>query len=62
MLKQGRFTGALGTYFASPVAADGHIYFTSQSGVVAVLAPGGDLAPIVVNESISARPGTPPVW
>ena len=26
VIKQGRLTGALGNYFASPVAADGHIY------------------------------------
>ena len=59
VIKQGRLTGALGNYFASPVAADGHIYFTSQPGVVAVLAPGGDLTPIVVNplnEDVYATP------
>ncbi|MEZ5317345.1 MAG: PQQ-binding-like beta-propeller repeat protein [Vicinamibacterales bacterium] len=50
LIKQGRLTGALGAYFASPVAADGHLYFVSQLGAVAVLPPGGDLTPVVVND------------
>jgi outer membrane protein assembly factor BamB len=49
LIKQGRLTGALGNYFASPVAADGHLFFLSQPGVVAVLPPGGDLTPIATN-------------
>ena len=49
LIKQGRLTGALGTYFASPVAADGHVFFLSQPGVVAVLPPNGDLTPIATN-------------
>jgi outer membrane protein assembly factor BamB len=59
VIKQGRLTGALGNYFASPVAADGHVFFTSQPGVVAVLKPDGDLTPVVVNplnEDIYATP------
>jgi outer membrane protein assembly factor BamB len=50
MIKQGRLTGALGAYYASPVAADGHIYFVSQPGAVAILPPGGDLDPMVVSD------------
>jgi outer membrane protein assembly factor BamB len=59
VLKQGRLTGALGNYFASPIAADGHVFFTSQPGVVAVLKPDGDLTPLVVNplnEDVYATP------
>ena len=59
VIKQGRLTGALGNYFASPIAADGHVFFTSQPGVVAVLKPDGDLTPIVVNplnEDVYATP------
>jgi outer membrane protein assembly factor BamB len=48
-IKQGRFTAALGAHFASPVAADGHIFFTSERGDVIVLPPGGDLEPVAVN-------------
>jgi outer membrane protein assembly factor BamB len=50
LIKQGRLTGALGAYYSSPVAAGGHLYFTSERGAVAVLPPGGDLTPMVVND------------
>ena len=50
LIKQGRLTGALGAYYSSPVAAGGHLYFTSERGAVAVLPPGGDLEPAVVND------------
>jgi outer membrane protein assembly factor BamB len=50
VIKQGRLTGALGNYFASPIAADGHLFFTSQLGAIAVLPPSGDLTPLVVND------------
>ena len=59
LIKQGRLTGALGAYYASPVAAGGHLYFSSERGAVAVLPPGGDLTPMVVNdlaEDIYATP------
>jgi outer membrane protein assembly factor BamB len=50
VLKQGRLTGALGPHFASPVAADGHIFFTTEAGAVVVVAHGGDITPQVVND------------
>lgn len=50
LIKQGRLTGALGAYYSSPVAAGGHLYFTSERGAVSVLPPGGDLTPLVVND------------
>jgi outer membrane protein assembly factor BamB len=50
LLKQGRLTGALGPHFSSPVAADGHVYFTSEAGAIAVVKPGEDLTPIAVND------------
>ncbi len=59
VIKQGRLTGALGTVFASPVAADGHVFFTTQPGAVAVMAPTGDLTPLAVNplnEDVYATP------
>jgi hypothetical protein len=31
VIKQGRLDGALGPHFASPVRADGHIFFTHRS-------------------------------
>lgn len=42
VLKQARITGALGAYFASPVAADGRIYTTSHEGKMAVIKAGPD--------------------
>lgn len=50
VIRQGRLTGALGPHFASPVAADGHIFFTTEAGAVVVVAPGGDLTPLQINE------------
>jgi outer membrane protein assembly factor BamB len=52
LLKQGRLAGALGSYYSSPVAADNHLFFTSERGAVAVLTPSltGDLTPMVVND------------
>jgi outer membrane protein assembly factor BamB len=47
---QGRLKGAIAPYFASPVAADGKIFMASETGKVAVLAPGGGLEPTVVND------------
>ena len=50
LIKQGRLKGAIDRYYASPVAADGKIYMASEKGKVAVLTPGGDLEPLVVND------------
>jgi outer membrane protein assembly factor BamB len=49
VIKQGRLTGALGPHFASPIAADGHIFFTTEAGTVVVVPPGGDLTPQSIN-------------
>jgi outer membrane protein assembly factor BamB len=59
MIAQGRLTGALGSHYASPVAADGHVFFSTEPGAVVVLEPTGDLKPLVVNtigEEIYATP------
>jgi outer membrane protein assembly factor BamB len=53
-------TGAPGAYFASPVAADGHIYLASSEGVVTTIASDGDqlkvLARNELGEEIIATP------
>jgi outer membrane protein assembly factor BamB len=49
LIKQGRLTGAPGPHFASPTAADGRIFFSSEAGAIVVVAPGGDLTPLAVN-------------
>src|SRR6185503_21269913 len=50
VIKQGRLTGALGPHFASPVAADGRIFFTTEAGAIVVVAPGGDFTPLAINQ------------
>ena len=50
VIKQGRLTGAPGAVFASPMAADGNLFFTTEAGAVVVVAPGGDLAVKMVND------------
>ena len=42
ILKQGRLTGALDTYYSSPVAAAGKIFLISQKGKAAVVKAGAD--------------------
>jgi outer membrane protein assembly factor BamB len=48
--KQGRLTGALDTYYSSPVAAAGKIYLFSQSGVGTVLKAGAQWETLAVND------------
>ena len=50
VFKQARLRGAADNYFASPVAADGMVYFVSKSGVVTVLKAGGEQQPISSGE------------
>jgi outer membrane protein assembly factor BamB len=42
ILKQGRLAGALDTYYASPIAASGHVYLLSQQGKLTVIKAGAD--------------------
>jgi outer membrane protein assembly factor BamB len=59
VIKQGRLTGAPGAVFASPIAADGNVYFSTEAGAIVVVAPGGDLAVKQVNnlgEEVYATP------
>jgi outer membrane protein assembly factor BamB len=59
LLKEGRATGALGEYYASPVAADGKVYLANRDGQVAVLEAGADWKLLAVNDlggEINATP------
>jgi outer membrane protein assembly factor BamB len=59
VFKQARLRAVSDKYFASPVAADGKIYFAAHSGTVAVLKAGGDqelLAANKLDEDIYATP------
>lgn len=49
VVKAGRITGAVDPYSASPVAADGRIYFATENGNVAVIEAGQDWSVIAVN-------------
>ncbi len=59
LLREGRATGALGEYYASPVAADGKVYVASQEGKITVLKAGPQWEVLSVNaigEEINATP------
>lgn len=59
LLKQGRSPGALGEYYASPVAADGKVFLANTDGKVTVLKAGAQWEVLAVNdlsEEISATP------
>src|SRR3990172_7420633 len=47
--KQGRLGGAAGKYYASPVAADGKVFFVSLSGAVTIMKAGPDQEILSVN-------------
>ncbi|MCX6607444.1 MAG: PQQ-binding-like beta-propeller repeat protein, partial [Acidobacteria bacterium] len=49
-LKQGRATGALGAYFASPVAADGKLYTVNSEGKMTVLKAGPQWEILALND------------
>ena len=58
-IKQARLTGALGTYYASPVGADGKIYLESEDGKAVVLKAGAQWEVLRINdfrEGITATP------
>jgi outer membrane protein assembly factor BamB len=59
VIRQGRLKGAIDAYYASPVAGDGKIYFTSEKGKVSVLKPGGTLDPVAVNDLLEDVYATP---
>jgi outer membrane protein assembly factor BamB len=50
VVKTGRIQGALGGYSASPVLAEGRLYFSSEEGKVAVVRPGREWETIQLND------------
>jgi outer membrane protein assembly factor BamB len=48
--KQGRLRGAVDKYYASPVAADGKVFFVGNSGVVTILKAGPNQEILSVDE------------
>ncbi|MBI3210970.1 MAG: PQQ-binding-like beta-propeller repeat protein [Candidatus Solibacter usitatus] len=61
ILKQGRLTGALDTYYASPVAAAGKIYFLSQHGKATVLQAGAEWEVLATNDLEEETFATPAI-
>ena len=59
VLKQGRLRDAVDQYYASPVAADGKVYFVSRSGIASVLKAGREqevLSVADLDEEVAATP------
>jgi hypothetical protein len=48
--KTGRLAGALDGYYASPVASDGRLYFTSDAGKIVVVRAEGDWTVLATND------------
>lgn len=61
IVKQGRLQGAIGSYYASPVAADGKIYTISEEGIAAVIEAGADWNVLRVNDLKDGCKGTPAI-
>jgi outer membrane protein assembly factor BamB len=61
VVKVGRSGDALGEYFASPVAAGGHVYFTSEEGKITVVKAGRDWAIVAVNAMDEECHATPAI-
>ncbi len=61
VIEQGRIQGALGQYYASPVAADGKVFLTSRDGKLAVLKTDGSLEVLAVNDLGEACYATPAI-
>jgi len=61
ILKQARLQGALGDYYASPVAGDGKIYTVSEEGKVTVIEAGPEWNVLIVNDLGDGCKGTPAI-
>lgn len=61
VFKQGRLPDALDRYFASPVAADGKIFMTSEPGVISVLRHGEQWEVLAANKMDSECYATPAI-
>jgi outer membrane protein assembly factor BamB len=61
IVKQGRLPGALGDYFASPIAVDGHIYAASEEGKIAVIKAGAQWELLRVNDMKDGCKATPAI-
>jgi outer membrane protein assembly factor BamB len=60
-LKRGRLTGALDTYYASPLGADGKLYLLSTDGKLVVVKAGADWELLKINQLDGEGYGSPAV-
>ena len=58
-IKRGRLQGALGDYYASPVAGDGKLFALSEEGKLTILKAGGAWEILSVNDLGEAAHATP---
>ena len=61
ILKQGRLTGALDLYYASPVAAAGKVFLVSQQGKATVIKAGAGWEILAVNDLEEDTVATPAI-
>jgi outer membrane protein assembly factor BamB len=61
IVKQARLAGALGDYYASPVAGDGKIYTVSEEGKASVIEAGREWRVLKVNDLEDGCKGTPAI-
>ena len=59
--KSARVTGAIDSYYASPIAADGKLFLFSEQGKAAVLKPGAEWELLQVNDFEEPIYATPAV-
>ena len=59
--KSARVPGAIDSYYASPIAADGKLFLFSEKGLAAVLQPGADWQLLQVNDFDEPIYATPAV-
>jgi len=58
-LKAGRLRDAVDSYYASPVAGDGKLYFVSRSGIASVLKAGAEQELLSVSDLAEEVAATP---
>jgi outer membrane protein assembly factor BamB len=61
ILRQDRISGVAGSFFASPVAADGKLFLVNESGKVTVLQAGRDWRVLTVNDLAENCYATPAI-
>ena len=61
ILRQDRISGVEGSFFASPIAADGKLFLVNESGKLAVLEAGRDWHVLSVNDLADNCYATPAI-